>query len=238
MSACHPAADLAETLDGHRTAVQALRPSAQGRLRGHRDAVPGQQVLERHARHHGADRRGCGPAPAQRREVLLGRAHVRPGQEPARVRQRSDLRTEPRHQGGPARAVRRIPAHARLGAADPLAQRGELVGHRARQHRHLGHADVWRQPRPAGRQRRPGQVEYHEPRHRAEFDDLCTAIASRHVTIMTARSAVGRPRYPERPGQVWNRGRAVPACGTPAGHGPTVRPAASGNRLHSVSVRL
>jgi len=178
----HPAADLAETLDGDRTAGQA---SAQGRLGGHRDAVPGQQVLERHARHHGADRRGCGPALAQRREVLLGRAHVRPGQEPARLGQRPDLRTEPGHQGGLARGVRRIPAHARLGAADPLAQRGELVGHRACQHRHLGHADVRRQPRSPGRQRRPGQVEHHESRYRAELDNLCTAIATRHVPIMT-----------------------------------------------------
>jgi hypothetical protein len=159
--------------------------SAQGRLGGHRHAVPGQQVLERYARHHGADRRGRGPALAQRREVLLGRAHVRPGQEPARVGQRPDRRAEPGHQGGLARAVHRIAAHARLGAADPLAQRGELVRHRARQHRHLGHADVRRQPRPPGRQRRAGQVEHHEPRHRAKLDDLCTASASRHVPIMT-----------------------------------------------------
>jgi hypothetical protein len=48
-------------------------------------------------------------------EIHLGRAHVRPGEQPAGLGQRSDLGAEPGHQHRLARAVRRISAHARLG---------------------------------------------------------------------------------------------------------------------------
>src|SRR6266568_106920 len=206
----HPAAHLAEPLDGHRTAVPApARPSAVSRSavsRGgpqgvkrrpgrRRDAVAGQHVLERHACHDRAHRRRRGPALPQRREILLASAHVRPGQEPARVGQRPDLGAEPGHQGGLARAVRRIPAYSRLGTADPLTQRGELVGHRPRQHRHLSHADIRRQPRPPGGQRHPGQVEHHKPRHRAELDDL-RAITLRDITPNRIHPSTLNPALP------------------------------------------
>ena len=58
-------------------------PDLERHLRSRRDAVTGQHVLERHAVHDGTHGRRRRPALAQRREVLLGRAHVRPRQEPA-----------------------------------------------------------------------------------------------------------------------------------------------------------
>jgi len=158
---------MTRTPGGSDPAVRPLPPVAQRCLGGHRHAEPGEQILERHAVHDGTDRRRRGPAHAQRREILLGRAHVRPGQQPAGLSQRSDLRAEPGHQDRLARAVGRIPADARLGPARLRAQRGELIGHRPGQQRHLGRADIRRQPGPARRLRRAGQVERHEPGNRA-----------------------------------------------------------------------
>ena len=171
----HPAAHLAESLDGHRAPVPAPAPPvAQRRLGGHRHAVPGQQVLERHAVHDGADRAG----EARRSRSGAKSSSVVPMSGPVSSRpaigQRGDLRAEPGHQGGLARAVGRIPAHARLGPAHLHAQRGELVGHRPGQQRHLGHADVRRQPGAPGGLRRARQVEHHEAGDRAQLDDLRT----------------------------------------------------------------
>ena len=169
----HSAAHLAEPLDGHRTPVPVPAPPGPQRCLGRRrDAVSGQHILERHSVHDGADRGRRGPVRAQRGEVLLGRAHVRPGEQPAAIGQRGDLGAEPGHQLGLARAVRRIPAHARLGPARLLAKRGELVGHGPGQQRHLSRADVRRQPGSAGGLRRAGQVEHHEAGDRAQLEDL------------------------------------------------------------------
>ena len=184
--ASHPAAHLAESLDRDRTPFPAPPPlSAQRHIGGDRDSITGQQILERHAAHGGGDGGRRGPARAQRSEVLLGRAHVRPGQEPARPDHRPDLRAVPGHQAGLAASIRRVPAHPRLGTADPLTQHGELIGHRSRQQRHLGHADIRNQPRAPGGHQRARQIEHHNTRDRAQLDDLRAAVAMAHMITMT-----------------------------------------------------